>query len=122
MNHFQLRALYPLIEDICKDLRTHIDQEIRIVGSSGIDARELCAKFTTDIVSNSVFALDSGSLRNKDSIIRKMGKELFKPGFRLMYHFIAGEFFPSLNSFLKIPVVPKYVSDFFTKVMTSAAE
>lgn len=114
--------MYPLIEDICKHLITFIDKETRIVGDSGIDARELSAKFTTDVVSSCIFSLDAGSLKDKDALIRKMGKEMFKPNLRTMFIFIMSELCPSLNKLLRIPFIPKYVEQFFAKIMREAAQ
>lgn len=114
--------MYPLIEDVCKNLTQYIDKERRIVGDQGMDARELCAKYTTDVVSNCIFALDAGSLRDQDAMIRKMGKDMVKPSLRLVVLFTIGEICPSLNKILKIRFVPKYVEQFFTKIMKEPAQ
>lgn len=114
--------MYPLIEDVCKNLTTFIDKERRIVGDAGMDARELFAKFTTDVVSNCIFAVDAGSLKDNDAMIRKMGTELLKPGFRIMFLFMAGELCPWLNKLLRIPLIPKHIEQFFTRIMREAAQ
>lgn len=120
--NFQLRALYPLIEDVSKNLTEYIDKELRIVGDQGIEARELCGKFTTDVVSNSIFSLDAGSLKEKNAVVRGMAKELLKPSLRLFILFTIGEMCPSLNKILRMSFIPKEVEQFFTKLMTEAAQ
>lgn len=114
--------MYPLIEDVCKNLVDYIDKESRIVGDKGIDARELSARFTTDVVSNCLFAVDAGALRAEESVIRNMAKEMLKPSLKLAILFMVSEICPSVNKVLRIPFIDKPVERFFTKLMKDAAD
>lgn len=114
--------MYPLVEDVCHNLIDHIDRESRLVGDNGFDARELSAKYTTDVVSSCIFALDAGALNKDVSVIRNMAKEMFKPSFRLVVLLLLSEICPKLNRFLRIPFIPKNVEDFFAKLMKDAAD
>lgn len=113
--------MYPLIEDVCKNLVEHIDRESLTVGDKGFDARELSAKYTADVVSNCIFALDAGSLKNENAMIRTMAKEMFKPSFKVVFLLMASEIFPTINKYLRIRFIPKNVEEFFTKLMKDAA-
>lgn len=92
------------------------------MGDNGFDARELSAKYTTDVVSSCIFALDAGALNKDVSVIRNMAKEMFKPSFRLVVLLLLSEICPKLNRFLRIPFIPKNVEDFFAKLMKDAAD
>lgn len=99
--------MYPLIEDVCKNLKDYIDKERRIVGDAGIETRELSAKFTTDVVASCIFGLDAGSLKDKDAVIRKMGKKLFDINFRFIFIVLMSEICPSLHRLLRMPSCPQ---------------
>lgn len=107
---------------MCGNLKDYIDRETKLTGDKGMNARELAARFTTDVVSNCIFALDAGSLKDRDATIRKMGTEIFKPGFRLFLLFLINEVCPKALQFLRIPVVPSHAQDFFAGVMRDAID
>lgn len=118
-----MRALYPLIESVCQSLTDYIDKEYHIGDTAnGLETRELSAKYTTDVVSNCIFAVDAGSLKDKDAVIRRMGKEMFAPSFRTIVLFMLNELCPMVNKILKVRLIPKNVEDFFTKLMKDAAQ
>lgn len=113
--------MYPLIEDICKNLSKYLDKELRI-GTETFNARELSAKYTTDVVSSCIFALDAGSLEDKEAVIRKMAKQMFAPTPRTFFLFMVAEVCPSLNKILKIKMIPQHVVEFFTQLMKDASQ
>lgn len=117
-----MRALYPLIEAVCGNLRDYIDKERKIVGTGGIEGRELFAKYTIDVVSNCIFALDAQALKDKDSVIREMGKKMFAPSARLISLFMISELCPQLQKILRIPFITKDIEQFFAKIMKDAAQ
>lgn len=82
-----------------------------------MDARELSAKYTTDVVSNCIFSLDAGSLKDNDAVIRKMAKQIFRADLRTLLLFV----FPAINSVLRMRLIPKNVEEFFTGIMKEAA-
>lgn len=113
--------MYPLIEDVSRNMIEHIAVESKMASSGdGLDARELSAKFTTDVVSSCIFGLDAGSLKNKDAKIRKMGKELMAPSFRFIAFFLIAEVLPVLKHVIKIAFVPKHIEQFFAGIMKDA--
>lgn len=91
------------------------------MGTVCFDARELSAKYTTDVISSCIFALDAGSLKDKDAVIRKMAKEMFKPSLRTFFLFMIAEMCPSLNQLLRIKMIPSHVEIFFRELMKEAS-
>lgn len=119
----QIKAMYPLVEGVCKNLVEFIEKESLLTGSSGIDARELSAKYTTDVVSNCIFALDAGSLRNEDAEIRKMGKKMMAPdNWKMFLLFVIGEMFPITKKVIRLPFVDKPIETFFANLMRDAID
>lgn len=114
--------MYPIITKVCGDLSEYIDKEIRIVGNGGMDARELFARYTTDVVCNCVFALDAGSLKDQDPIIRQKAREIFTPSLRVILKLILHEMCPGLHKLLRIPLISKDCEQFFAKVTRDAVD
>uniref|UniRef100_A0A1I8PTZ9 Cytochrome P450 n=1 Tax=Stomoxys calcitrans TaxID=35570 RepID=A0A1I8PTZ9_STOCA len=48
------------------------------LGESGVvELKDLCARFTTDVIGNGVFGIESNCLQNPQEVFRKMGKSVF---------------------------------------------
>lgn len=112
--------MYPLIEDVCVNLSAYIDKES--ADGAALEARELFARYTADVVSNCIFALDARSLKEKDALIQRRAKELFAPSFRFVLLFALHEFLPGANKIVRIPFVTKDLEQFFAKLMRDASE
>lgn len=113
--------MYPLIEDVCHNLSAYIDKERRIVGTGGIDTRDLFARYTTDVVSNCIFALDARSLKDENGLIHSKAKKLFEPNWLLLIPFMLNELCPALLKFIpRIPFITKDLEQFFSRLMKDA--
>lgn len=114
--------MYPLIEDVCQNLSAYIDKESRIVGSGGMDTRELFSRYTTDVVSNCIFALDARSLKDEQGLIHSKAKKMFEPNWLLIIPFMLNELAPALVKYVRIPFITKDLEQFFTRLMRDAVE
>lgn len=47
----------------------------------GLDAKELSAQFTTDVVASTVFGLKGNSFKDPDADFRRMGRSILRPDF-----------------------------------------
>uniref|UniRef100_A0A240SY25 Cytochrome n=1 Tax=Lutzomyia longipalpis TaxID=7200 RepID=A0A240SY25_LUTLO len=115
----RIETMYPVIEYICKRMTKYLkygNEQRRI----GIDAKELAAKYSTDVVSSCIFGLDGGSFSGGKAIIREMGKTLFTPSWRVVAYFVVAQIFPYLRKFYKIKFVPDNVEQFFVDIMKDA--
>ena len=112
--------MYPLIEDVTKKLRQYILTENNKNTQEPFDAREICAKYTTDIVSNCAFGIDAESFTKENPEIRAAGKKLMEPSLKAMLLFMLLFIAPPIKKLIKIKVVPQDIEDFFTKLMHDA--
>ena len=112
--------MYPLIEDVTKKLKQYILTENNKNTQEPFDAREICAKYTTDVVSNCVFAVDAESFTKENPEIRAAGKRLFEPSLKAIIVFTIFFIMPSIKKFLTFKVVPQDVVDFFVSLMHQA--
>uniref|UniRef100_A0A1B0CEM5 Cytochrome n=1 Tax=Lutzomyia longipalpis TaxID=7200 RepID=A0A1B0CEM5_LUTLO len=116
----RIKTMYPIVEDVCSNMQKYLEREIDRKPTDGFDAKELAAKFTTDVVSSCIFGLHAGSFTGGDATIRKMGTRIFSPDWKSLLYFFATQFFPFLMKFYKMPIVPKDVEIFFVNLMKDA--
>lgn len=86
------------------------------------DAREICAKYTTDVVSSCIFNADAQSFSKEKSEIREMGRNITQPTGYMTFVFIMYAIIPSLIKIYKVKMVAKEIEDFFTNLMHQAVE
>lgn len=112
----RLKVLYPLVQDVVLRMVKHVREKSEEV----FDARELCAKYTTDVVSNCIFGIDAESFSKENPEIREMGRRLLAPAGTTLFKMFVLESFPALKKFFKIQFLPTDVSQFFVDLMKQA--
>ncbi|XP_049547998.1 probable cytochrome P450 28a5 [Anopheles darlingi] len=112
----RMKSLFPLIEDVARRAQKYINSNTK----QPIETRELCAKYTTDVVSSCIFAADAQSFTSDKPEIREMGRQLLEPNFQIMLMFFLVGFLPSLKKMIPVSIVPKHVERFFTQLMEDA--
>jgi cytochrome P450 family 28 len=112
----RLKALYPLIQDV---LLRKI-KFVREKKDEALDARELCAKYTIDVVSNCIFGIDAESFTKEKPEIREMGRKLLAPSTSLFVKIFIVTTFPILKHFIKIQFTENHVQQFFVDLMKQA--
>jgi len=114
----RIKALYPLIQDVSARMIKYITIESK--KSDPFDARELSAKYTTDVVSNCIFGIDAESFTKEKAEIREMGKKLFSTSPWLFVKMVLIESFKFLKRFIKIQFTEKEIQQFFVDLMRQA--
>ncbi|XP_059618987.1 probable cytochrome P450 28d1 [Phlebotomus argentipes] len=115
----RIQTMNPVIEHVCKRMTKYLQYKIQ-QRPDGFEAKELAAKYTTDVMSSCVFGLDGGSFTGGKAIIREMGKILFTPNWRIFAYFVVAQVFPYLPKVYKLAFVPKVVEQFFVEIMKDA--
>jgi len=116
----RLKAMYPLIDDTCKKMTRFIHEEINKKHPDGVDAKELAAKFTTDVVASCIYGVDSKAFTDEKSVIRQMGASIFEPNVKLIIYFMLIQTFPIIQKIYTMPFVSKRVESFFVQLMADA--
>lgn len=88
--------------DVSKRLVTYLNNEPQATGADGLEAKELAAKFTTDVVAACAFGLDGKSFTDPDSEFRKMGRRMFEPSLWMGIKFTIMFILPWLTKFFKL--------------------
>ena len=108
-----------MINDVTGKMTKYIHSQLEKT-EDPFDARELCAKYTTDVVSNCIFAVDAESFTRENSEIRANGRKLMEPSFAIILSFMLFATFPFMKKIIKIPFVSKDVEQFFVNLMDQA--
>ncbi|KAL7036967.1 hypothetical protein ACKWTF_009020 [Chironomus riparius] len=114
----RMKALYPLIQDVSTRMVKYVATESE--KSDPFDARELSAKYTTDVVSNCIFGIDAESFTKEKPEIREMGRRLFSSSPWIFIKMILIASFKFLKRFIKIQLMQIEVKEFFVNLMQQA--
>ncbi|XP_058448808.1 uncharacterized protein LOC131428780 [Malaya genurostris] len=114
----RMKSLYSIVEDVGKRMTKYLNEH----KSDPLEAKELSAKFTTDVVSSCIFAADAQSFTSEKPEIREMGKKLFDVSFSSFMVLIFISMFPKLSKMLNVSVIPKSCAKFFTNLMSEAIQ
>jgi cytochrome P450 family 6 len=66
------------------------------------EAKELCARFTTNVVASCAFGIHGDAIWNTESEIRRMGREMIEPGFIKNLKFTTLFLMPWIADILKL--------------------
>lgn len=112
-----MKALFPIVEFVSTSMSAYIVKN----RNSELDARELAAKFTTDVVSSCIFDTDAQSFTNEKAQIREMGRRLTNSSFTAFVTMMLLSTCPKLAKMLNIGSGVKKVEQFFIDLMSEAA-
>lgn len=114
----RLKTLYPLMEEVQGHMAKYIEK--LIPSKEPFDAREICAKYTTDVVALSIFGIDAQSFTKENSEIREMGRKLMAPNSILLLKMFAMSTIPALKMIMELRFVTGDVEKFFISLMEQA--
>ena len=118
----QIKALFPLVEVVLNRFTKYINDELKKENKEPFDAREICAKFTTDVVSSCIFDADAQSFTKEKPEIREMGRKMMQFSPFINFMFIIYSVFPFLMKYYKLSLTRKEVEVFFTDLMHQAVK
>lgn len=114
----RLKTMYPLIEDVQGRMINYITQQLKT--KQPLEARELSAKFTTDVVSLAIFGIDAQSFTNEQPEIREMGRRLLAPSGLFILKMFAVAAMPVLKHVVSMRFVAPDIEKFFINLMDQA--
>ena len=114
--------MFPLVDEVLGRLSKYINDEIKKKNKEPFDAREICAKFTADVVSSCIFNADAQSFTKENPEIRTMGAKFFQFGAFETFMMVLYTLIPSLYKMFTPKMVKQEVEDFFTNLMYQAID
>lgn len=114
----RLKALFPVIDDVQGRMVKYIKDMSS--SSEGFDARELCAKFSTDVVSNAIFGVDGESFTKENPEIREMGRRLLGQRATFIFKMFLVSALPVLKRFFNMKFTTEDIENFFVDLIEQA--
>ncbi|KAJ9580923.1 hypothetical protein L9F63_023895, partial [Diploptera punctata] len=94
--------------------------------SGEFEAKELCSRFTTDVVTTCAYGINGNSIKNPDSEFRQAGREIIDQGTFNSFKVFIAFLMPSIARIFKFRFISKRVEEFFitmvNEVMTYRKE
>lgn len=106
------------MQEVAGRMKKYIHKEIRI--QDHLEMRELCAKFTTDVVASSIYGVESGAFSGEKSEIRQVARDVLKPSLRLFFIIGLAPFFPWISNIVKVKFCPDKEANFLVKLLNDA--
>nr|AAT38514.1 antennae-rich cytochrome P450 [Phyllopertha diversa] len=116
----RIKCMIPFMNKVAEDLVSYLTKLSHQTDS--IEAKEVCAKYATDVITSCAFGIEGHSFEKEDAAWRSVGRDMFEftlsNGFRGTSYF----FMPKLVDLFKIRFIPYNVSQFmidaFLKTMS----
>lgn len=115
----RVKAMSMFIDEVCVKMTGYVIKKIK-QNESTIDTKELMAKYTTDVVSNCIFAIDAQSFSKDKPEIREMGRRIMDFNFSSRFILMVTTFLPSIKKFYKFKFVSQEIEEFFIRIMKDA--
>lgn len=117
----KIKAMFEIIDDVSEQFVKVIKDSIKSE-TSKLEMQEIIACYTTDTISNVAFGLDSNSLKDPNSSMRKYGKEIINFGATGFLKFFFTSSFPKVSQKLHLTANKQCVIDFFLNIFKSNIE
>ncbi|XP_052891950.1 probable cytochrome P450 28a5 [Anopheles moucheti] len=117
----RIKAMAHLMDEVCDRMTKYLKTQANSNSGVGtLDAKELMAKYTTDVVASCIFAIDAQSFERENPEIRQMGKRIMNFNFVVQLALLITAFCPSVKNFYKFTFIPKDTEEFFIRIMQDA--
>ena len=72
----KMKMMFPLVNKCAEEMNSVLMKHIS--NPEGVDIKDLCSRYTTDVIGNCAFGLDTNSLQNPNTEFRAMGSKVFE--------------------------------------------
>lgn len=115
---FRMKAMVELINDISLEMNAYLGEH---ASKPFIEAKEVCSKFSTDVIATYAFGIQAGSFKNEDSEFRVIGRKLvefeWETALRQISYFMAPELIKLFRIKFFKPAIENFFRDVFWKTI-----
>ncbi|XP_046422449.1 uncharacterized protein LOC124180747 [Neodiprion fabricii] len=112
----KMKAMFPLVNAVGDDLATYFEH-LNLEGEGQVlELKEICAKYTTDVIGTCVYGLQVNSLANPNAEFRKYGRRMFDFTWKRGAELMAVFFIPGITNFFGSMLFEGESSNFMKKV------
>jgi len=111
----KIKPYFPLIAEVCEELKSCIENSCKT--TTEFEAKELCARYTTDVVATCAYGIRGNALQDPDCEFRQMGREMLEPSFWKNIKMLIIILLPRLAKVLRISMTTPKVYRFFQRIV-----
>ncbi|KAL7026355.1 hypothetical protein ACKWTF_013886 [Chironomus riparius] len=116
----KMRMMYPIIESFSSDLVNLI--ESLSSNKDGIDVKNVCTRFTADVIGSCGFGLECNAMRDENTEMMRMGKFFDITDTKIRLNFFFVNIFQSFAKKLNMKITPQFITDFFLPMIKETFE
>ncbi|EDV31778.2 uncharacterized protein Dana_GF14381 [Drosophila ananassae] len=113
----RVKAVYPVSQDVCKKFVDYIKKQSKMAPSDGLNAKDLCLCYTTEVVSDCVLGISAQSFTDNPTPLVGMIKRVFDQSFGFIFFTVVANLWPPIRKFYTVPFFTKDVENFFFDIM-----
>ncbi|XP_065206746.1 uncharacterized protein LOC135836078 [Planococcus citri] len=114
----KMKMMFPLVKQ-CGD---KLAQVLESVIEESIDVKDLCARFTTDVIGSCAFGIETHSLDDPNSEFRKMGNRIFEFRYQALILSIFSSLPTQLVKLLNLKVIDEEVEEFLISTIENTVK
>ncbi|XP_068151690.1 probable cytochrome P450 28d1 [Drosophila tropicalis] len=113
----RVSAVYPVTQSVCRQFVDYIKGQQLIASSEGLNAKDLCLCYTTEVVADCVLGISAKSFTNNPTPLVGMIKRVFEQSFGFIFFTMIANIWPPIRKFYTIGLFAKDVEEFFFDLM-----
>lgn len=115
----KMKLMFPIMAKISQELIQTVSEECQ---NGPMDVKDVCGRFTTDVIGNCAFGIDCNSLKDPNTEFRIKGKRVVNMTYSEIFVALLSVAFPNVMRHLGGRVTPKESADFFWNVVKDTTE
>ncbi|XP_065216834.1 uncharacterized protein LOC135843031 [Planococcus citri] len=116
----KMKTMFCLMNACANDIKPALTKYYK--DNVAFEAKDICARFTTDVIGSCTFGIDTHSLLDPESDFRNMGKSIFQYRWQAIIRTIIPSMPVWLIKALKMEFFPRKVNDYFMKLAKDMIE
>ncbi|XP_058804275.1 cytochrome P450 6k1-like [Phymastichus coffea] len=118
----RLKKMFELMLEIEKDFSVYLESLNLDGNGRPLDIKEICAKYTTDLIGITAYGMKFNSLLDPDALLRKVGKDIFGRTYRRHIELFSAILIPELVKAFGIQIFGNGATNFLKKVFWEAID
>jgi cytochrome P450 len=119
----KIRRMFDIFNDSAQQMTEYLLGEIKGSRSNEIELKEVCGRFTLNVIASSAFGVESNSFRDKDSTIYRMGHRIQNQfSILTILKFLILMVFPILSKVIKMSFFDQESVDFFSGMIKTTVK
>ncbi|XP_065214503.1 probable cytochrome P450 6a23 [Planococcus citri] len=111
----KMKMMFPLVKKCAEEMKPALMEYVS--SPDGFEVKDLCSRYTTDVIGSCAFGVDTNSFTNPHSEFRKMGGRVFEFRWRLLVRFLIPKMPSWCIKFFGMEMFSKDVMDYFMKII-----